>query len=33
MTRLLEIAQRHFLTAGYRETSLDSITREAGCKV
>jgi AcrR family transcriptional regulator len=30
MTRLLEIAQRHFLTAGYRETSLDSITREAG---
>lgn len=30
MTRLLEIAQRHFLTAGYRETSVESITREAG---
>ena len=30
MTRLLDIAQRHFLTAGYHETSVDNITREAG---
>ncbi|MFZ0495394.1 MAG: TetR/AcrR family transcriptional regulator [Methylocella sp.] len=30
MKRLLEIAQRHFLAAGYRETSIDSIIREAG---
>ncbi len=30
MTRLLDIARRHFLAAGYRETSIDGITREAG---
>jgi AcrR family transcriptional regulator len=30
MTRLLEIARRHFLAAGYRESSIDGITREAG---
>ncbi len=28
--RLLAIAQRRFLTGGYRETSLESIVREAG---
>ncbi len=30
LTRLLDIARRHFLAAGYRETSVDGITREAG---
>lgn len=30
LTRLLDIARQHFLAAGYRETSLDGIAREAG---
>ncbi|MGF6415448.1 TetR/AcrR family transcriptional regulator [Paraburkholderia sp. MM5482-R1] len=30
LQRLLDVAQRHFLAAGYRETSLEGIAREAG---
>jgi TetR/AcrR family transcriptional repressor of mexJK operon len=30
LKRILEIAQRHFLKVGYKETSLDCIAREAG---
>jgi TetR/AcrR family transcriptional repressor of mexJK operon len=30
LQRLLDVAQRQFLTAGYRETSLEGIAREAG---
>jgi len=30
LQRLLGVAQHHFLTAGYRETSLEGIAREAG---
>jgi TetR/AcrR family transcriptional regulator, mexJK operon transcriptional repressor len=30
MQRLLDVAKRQFLTAGYRETSLERIAREAG---
>jgi AcrR family transcriptional regulator len=30
MARLLDIARRHFLAAGYRDASLDGITRDAG---
>lgn len=30
LKRLLDIARQHFLAAGYRETSLDNIAREAG---
>jgi len=30
LKRILAIAQRHFLTRGYTETSLDAIAREAG---
>ncbi|WP_236655134.1 TetR/AcrR family transcriptional regulator [Burkholderia pyrrocinia] len=30
MQRLLDVARRQFLTAGYRETSLEGIAREAG---
>lgn len=30
LMRLLDVARRHFLAAGYRETSVDGIAREAG---
>jgi AcrR family transcriptional regulator len=30
LERLLAIAERHFLSAGYSETSIEAITREAG---
>lgn len=30
LQRLLDVAQRQFLTAGYRETSLEGVAREAG---